>query len=149
MQKYRVSKKRGDLFYDQYLHQIRHKTVGYIFHLKDQIHRSIRITKKTFCTISVSWDISKSKSDFKKGFDSLESWNFTCYFIFFFSCSLMLYRNGFGHETWLRMSHLKYDISQTSKMFIAREIMHKSSLYQKIFFVKLRKIIKTKSLTLI
>ena len=34
------------MFYDQYLHQIKHKYAGYIFHLKVGIHSSIWSTKK-------------------------------------------------------------------------------------------------------
>ena len=36
----------------------------------------------------------------------------------------MLYRNWFELQACLRMSPLKWDVSQPSKMFIAREIMH-------------------------
>ena len=32
--KYRCLKKKWDLFFDQYLDQIKHKSAGYIFHLK-------------------------------------------------------------------------------------------------------------------
>ena len=42
----------------------------------------------------------------------------------------MLYRNGFDLKTCLRMSPLKWDMSQPSEMFIAREIKHKSRWYQ-------------------
>ena len=38
---YRVPQKKWDLFYDQYLHQTEHKSVGYIFNLKGGIHNSI------------------------------------------------------------------------------------------------------------
>ena len=48
---YRVPQKKGDLFNNQFIHQIRHKTIGYTFYLKDQIHSSVRRTK-TFCIIS-------------------------------------------------------------------------------------------------
>ena len=39
-------KKKGDLFYDQYFHQIKHKAAGYIFYLKDGIQSSVWSTKK-------------------------------------------------------------------------------------------------------
>ena len=42
----------------------------------------------------------------------------------------MLYRNGFDLKTCLRMSPLKWDMSQPSEMFIAREIKHESRWYQ-------------------
>ena len=42
----------------------------------------------------------------------------------------MLYRNGFELKTCLRMSPLKWDMSQPSEMFIAREIKHESRWYQ-------------------
>ena len=42
----------------------------------------------------------------------------------------MLYRIGFDLKTCLRMSPLKWDMSQPSEMFIAREIKHKSRWYQ-------------------
>ena len=42
----------------------------------------------------------------------------------------MLYRNWFELKTCLRMSHLKWDMSQPSEMFIAREIKHESRWYQ-------------------
>ena len=42
----------------------------------------------------------------------------------------MIYRNWFELEACLRMSPLKWDISQPSKMFIAREMLHKSRQYQ-------------------
>ena len=42
----------------------------------------------------------------------------------------MFYRIGFELEACLRMSPLKCDMSQPYKMFIAREIMHKSWRYQ-------------------
>ena len=38
----------------------------------------------------------------------------------------MLYRNEVELEACLKMSSLKSDMSQPFKMFIAREIMHKS-----------------------
>ena len=44
--------------------------------------------------------------------------------------SLMLYRNGFELKTCLIMSPLKWDMSQPSEMFIAREIKHESRWYQ-------------------
>ena len=42
----------------------------------------------------------------------------------------MLYGNGFELNTRLRMSPLKWDMSQPSEMFIAREIKHESRWYQ-------------------
>ena len=42
---YRVCKKKWDLFYDQYLHQIEHKSAGYTFDLKGVIHSSVWSTK--------------------------------------------------------------------------------------------------------
>ena len=44
-----------------------------------------------------------------------------CIFLFHFG-SLMLYRNVSEHEKCLRMSPLKKDISQPSKIFIVREV---------------------------
>ena len=44
--------------------------------------------------------------------------------------SVMLYRKGVEYKTCLRMSPLRWDISQPSKIFIAREFMHKSRRYQ-------------------
>ena len=41
------------------------------------------------------------------------------------SACLSFYRNGFELEACLRMSPLKWDMSQPSKMFIGREIVHK------------------------
>ena len=38
-------KKKGDLFYDHYLHQIKYKFTGYLFNLKGGIHSSIWSTK--------------------------------------------------------------------------------------------------------
>ena len=38
----------------------------------------------------------------------------------------MLYRNWFALETCLRMSPFKWDLSQPSKMFIAKEILSKN-----------------------
>ena len=38
-------KKKGDLFYDHYLHQIKYKFTGYLFNLKGGIHSSIWCTK--------------------------------------------------------------------------------------------------------
>ena len=43
--RYRVSQKKGDLFYDHYLHQIKYKFTGYLFNLKGGIHSSIWSTK--------------------------------------------------------------------------------------------------------
>ena len=37
--------KKWDLFHDQYLHQIQHKSAGYIFYLKGGIHSSVWSTK--------------------------------------------------------------------------------------------------------
>ena len=34
-------KKKWDLFYDQYLRQIKHKSAGYIFDFKGGIHRPV------------------------------------------------------------------------------------------------------------
>ena len=42
----------------------------------------------------------------------------------------MLYRNEFELETFLKMSTLKWDVSQPLKMFITREIIHKLRRYQ-------------------
>ena len=55
-----ASEKKGDLFYDQYLHQIEHKSAGYVFDLKGGIHSSFWSTKKYLYDIR-SRDISKSK----------------------------------------------------------------------------------------
>ena len=44
--------------------------------------------------------------------------------------SLLLYRDGIEPETCLRMSPLKWDISQPSKMVIDREFMYESQWYQ-------------------
>ena len=41
----------------------------------------------------------------------------------------MFYRNRFELEACLRMPPLKWDMSQPPKMFIAKEIMHKSRRY--------------------
>ena len=65
------------------------------------------------------------------------SWLFACLqeiwclvlFCLYFA-SLMLYRNGFEPETCQRKSPWKWDVSQPSKIFIAREIMNKSGRYQ-------------------
>ena len=48
----------------------------------------------------------------------------------YYFCSLIFYRNGFEFEACLMVSPLKWDMSQTTKMFIAREIMRKSRSYQ-------------------
>ena len=37
----------------------------------------------------------------------------------------MLYRDGFELGTVLKMSPLKWDVSQPPKMFIAKDIIHK------------------------
>ena len=37
--------KKGDLFFDQYLHQIKHKSAGYISNLQGGIHSSVWSTK--------------------------------------------------------------------------------------------------------
>ena len=42
----------------------------------------------------------------------------------------MLYRDGFELGTVLKMSPLKWDVSQPPKMFIAKDIIHKSQWYQ-------------------
>ena len=42
----------------------------------------------------------------------------------------MLYRDGFELGTVLKMSPLKWDVSQPPKMFIAKDIIHKSQRYQ-------------------
>ena len=65
----RVSKKKWDLFYDQYLHQIKHKSAGYIFDFKGGIHRSVWSTKH-FCPISGSQ--GKSKTILTNRFQELE-----------------------------------------------------------------------------
>ena len=40
--------------------------------------------------------------------------------------SVMLYRKGVEYKTCLRMSPLRWDISQPPEIFLARKIMHKS-----------------------
>ena len=40
----------------------------------------------------------------------------------------MLYRNGFELETLIEMSPFKWDVSQPSKMSIAREVIHKEAV---------------------
>ena len=100
-----------------------------IIYLKGEIHSSSEI-QKLFCKISGSQDISKSKWGISRILDigHLEIW---CPILFnlYFS-SLMFYRNGFELEACLRMSPSKWDMSQPSKMFIARKIMHKLRRYQ-------------------
>ena len=39
-------KKKWDLFYTEYLHQTKHKSAGYIFHLKCKIHSSFGSVQK-------------------------------------------------------------------------------------------------------
>ena len=51
--------KNGELFYTQYLNQIKHKSAGYMFDLKGWIHSSAW-SPKHFCTISESRGISKT-----------------------------------------------------------------------------------------
>ena len=41
-----MPQKKWDLFYNKYLHQIKHKSAEYIFHLKGGIHSSVWSTKK-------------------------------------------------------------------------------------------------------
>ena len=43
--KVRCVSKKWNLFYDQYLHQTKHKSAGYIFNLKGWIHSSLWSTK--------------------------------------------------------------------------------------------------------
>ena len=42
----------------------------------------------------------------------------------------MFYRNVFDLKACLRMSPLKWDMSQPSEMFVAREILQKLRRYQ-------------------
>ena len=51
----------------------------------------------------------------------LEIWCPTLIYLYF--CSLILYRNGFELETFLKMSTLKWDLSQPLRIFIAKEII--------------------------
>ena len=102
-----VSKKL-DLFYDQYLHQITHKSAGKIFYLKGGIHSSVWSTKK------ILYDIREPRyNQIKMGYQivkeilywTIKSLEISCLISFcLFFGSIMLYKNGFQHETCLRMS---------------------------------------------
>ena len=103
-----VSKKKWDLFYDQYLHQITHKSAGKIFYLKGGIHSSVWSTKK------ILYDIREPRyNQIKMGYQivkeilywTIKSLEISCLISFcLFFGSIMLYKNGFQHETCLRMS---------------------------------------------
>ena len=59
--------KKWDLFYDQYLHQIKHNSAGYIFYLKGWIHTSVWSTKKFL------YDIRKPRyKQIKAGYQNLK-----------------------------------------------------------------------------
>ena len=101
-----------------------------IIHLKGGIHSFIWTTKKFFSIILGSWDISKSKWSIRfQNFwiwDNLVSWNLVSHIV------LLIFLLPYVLQKWdwtLNMP-LKWDMSQSSKIFIAREIMHKSRQYQ-------------------
>ena len=61
----------------------------------------------------------------------LVSWNLMSHIVLLLFSFLHIYRRGFDLSACLiSMSSLKWDRSQPSKMFIARETMHKSWQYQ-------------------
>ena len=123
------------MFYDQHLHQIRYKSPRYIFHLKGEIHSFAWSTTKflydirepRYKQIKIGYQILKKKLDI--GQSRVLKSHVPYYFPYFFGF-IILYRNGSEHETCLTKSTLKEDISQPPRMFIAREIMHKSRQYQ-------------------
>ena len=83
------------------------------------------IVQKHFCTISQSRDISKSKFDIRfQNFNLLAylvSWNLMSHIVLLIFWPHYVVKNGFELGACLRMSPLKWDMSQPSKMFIARD----------------------------
>ena len=67
---------------------------------------------------------------FKWIFDNLESWNLISHIILLIFWLRYVVQKWVWNKTCLRMSPLRWDISQAPKIFIAREIMHKSRRHQ-------------------
>ena len=64
-----VSPKKWDLFYDKFLHQIKHKSAGCMFYLKGGIHISVWSTTKCL------YDIREPRyKQIKMGYQILKKW---------------------------------------------------------------------------
>ena len=102
-----------------------------INHLKGRLHSSVWTTKKFLHNIrEPRYKPIKIGSQISKLSDIGPSNFLNSNVPYCFTYTSAIYRNGFELEACLRKSPLKPDMSRPSKIFLAREIMHKSWRYR-------------------